>query len=151
MKQVYFYLIFSLFIGAAQAEKVPGAKSSKIVSEGSVHFKLSNFAPAAAHKDSALIIFDRFNRTGAGVVYKVFSADKDQNIIIEGVPAGKYYVTIKGLGLHRDIHETIVHVKARKDKKVTVSLQDSEEFDKSRVVIPEYRPDPSAFSVVNMK
>src|SRR5882724_2402406 len=150
MKQIYFYLIFSLFIVAAHAEKAPRAKSN-IITEGTVHFKFNQFAPAAAHKDSVLIIFDRFNRTGAGVIYKVFSADEDQNIIIEGVPAGEYYVTIQGLGLHRDRLEKIVTIKSRKSHKVNINLKDSEEFDKSRVVIPEYRPDMSNLAVVTMK
>ncbi|HMH23099.1 MAG TPA: hypothetical protein VK563_15045 [Puia sp.] len=151
MKQIYFYLIFSLFLVAAHAEKVPRAKTTNILTEGSVHFKFNNFAPAEAHKDSVLIIFDKFNRTGAGVIYKVFSADKDQSIIIEGVQAGKYYVTIQGLGLHRDRFEKIITIKSRKNEKVKINLQDSEEFDRNNVVIPEYQPNSSAMSVVNMK
>jgi len=150
MKQIYFYLIFTLFFGAAHAEKVPRAKSN-IINEGTVHFKFNQFAPAAAHKDSVLIIFDRFNRTGAGVIYKVFSADEGQNIIIEDVPAGKYYVTIQGLGLHRDPPGENRLPSIQKYHKVNIKLKDSEEFDKSKVVIPAYHPDMSNLAVVKMK
>jgi len=152
MKQIYLYLACLLLSLAAHADKGPHAKAEKVmVKQGSVQFKFNNLAPADAHKDSVLIIFDRCNRTGAGVVYKVFSADNDRNITIEGVPAGKYYVTIQGLGIHRDRTETVVTVKAQKNHQLSVSLEDSEEFSKEGVIIPSSRTDLASLSIVNMK
>jgi hypothetical protein len=152
MKQIYLYLACLLFSLAAHADKGPRAKAEKMmVKQGSVQFKFNNLAPADAHKDSVLIIFDRCNRTGAGVVYKVFSADNDRNITIEGVPAGKYYVTIQGLGIHRDRTETVVTVKAQKNHQLSISLEDSEEFSIEGVIIPSSRTDLASLSIVTMK
>ena len=136
MKQFTLLITGLLLAAAVHAEKSPRTKATKIATEGSVRFKFSNLTPAAAHKDSVLIIFDRCNHTGAGVIYQVYSADADQQIFIQGVPAGKYFVTIQGLGLHRDRVEKVVRVKARKNEKLNISLADSEEFSKDKVVIP---------------
>ena len=153
MKQIYLYLACLLLSLAVHAEKGPRAKAGKMtaVKEGSVQFKFNNLAPAEAHKDSVLIIFDLFNRTGAGIVYKVFSADNDHNITIEGVPAGKYYVTIQGLGIHRDRTETVVTVKAQKNNQKSISLEEAEEFSKDNVIIPSSRINLASLSIANMK
>ena len=150
MKQIYLYLTCLLLSLAVHAEKSPRA-AKEMNKVGSVQFKFNNLSSAEAHKDSVLIIFDRYNHTGAGVIYQVYYVDNDKNITIEGVPAGKYYVTIKGLGLHRDRTETIVTVKSSKNQKMMISLQDSEEFNKDKVVIPTYKPNFSDLAVTKMK
>jgi len=150
MKQIRLYLACLLLSLAAHADK--GHKADKaIVKAGSVAFKFNNLAPAEAHKDSVLIIFDRCNRTGAGVIYKVFSVDGNGNIVIDGVPAGKYFVTIQGLGIHRDRRETVVAVRSQKNRKKFIKMKDSEEFSKDNVVIPSYKTDLASLSIVNMK
>ena len=153
MKQIYLYLACLLLSLAVHAEKGPRAKSAAkaVVQEGSVQFKFNNLTPADAHKDSVLIIFDRYDRTGAGVIYKVFAADNNRNVSIEGVPAGKYYVTIQGLGLHRDRTETVVTVKAQKNHQEFINLADVEEFTTGAVVIPASRTNLASLSVVTMK
>lgn len=150
MKQIYLYLACLLFSLAAHADK--GHKADKAaVKAGSVEFKFNNLAPAEAHKDSVLIIFDRCNRTGAGVIYKVFFVDENGNIFIDGVPEGKYFVTIQGLGIHRDRRETVVTVKSQKNREMSVKMEDSEEFSKDNVVIPSSKTDLASLSIVNMK
>jgi len=151
MKQIYFFLTALLLMAAGHAEKSPRTKSVKIATLGTVQMKFSNLAPATEHKDSVLIIFDRYNHSGAGVVYQVYSADKDQNIVIQGVPVGKYYVTIQGLGIHRDRQEKVIRVSARRSGRLTVSLEDSEEFVKEKVVIPAYQPSLEDMVVLKMK
>jgi len=152
MKQIYLYLACLLLSLAVHAEKGPRAKADKaMVKEGSVRFKFNNLAPAAAHKDSVLIIFDRCNHTGAGIVYKVYAADQDRNITVEGIPAGKYYVTIQGLGIHRSRTETIVRVRAQKNHQLAISLEDSEEFTKDKVIIPSSNTDLSSLAILSMK
>lgn len=152
MKQIYLYLACLLFSMVVHAEKGRSAKADKAVAKaGSVQFKFNNLAPAEAHKDSVLIIFDRCNHTGAGVIYKVFSVNENGNIIIEGVPEGKYFVTIQGLGLHRDRMETVVIVKSQKNREMSIKMEDSEEFSKDNVIIPSSKTDLSSLSVVTMK
>ncbi|HTI07666.1 MAG TPA: hypothetical protein VL832_03885, partial [Puia sp.] len=136
---------------AAYADKSPKAKAQKMVAVGTVEFKLNNTMTAAAHKDSVLIIFDRYDHTGAGVIYQVFYLDQDHNITIPAVPAGKYYVTLQYLGMHHDRLEKIVHIKSQKSETVKISLQDSEEFSKDKVVIPAYKPNFADLAVVRMK
>jgi len=153
MKQIYLYLACLLLSLAVHAEKGPRTRTASrtMVKQGSVQFKFNNLTPADEHKDSMLIIFDRYDRTGAGVIYKVFAADSNGDIVIEGVPAGKYYVTIQGLGLHRDRTETVVTVKTQKNHQMSINLADAEEFTKGSVIIPSSRTDLASLSVVNMK
>jgi hypothetical protein len=153
MNKIYLYLACLLLSLAAHADKGPRSKTAGkiMVKEGAVKLRFNNLAPVEAHKDSVLIIFDRCDRTGAGVVYSVFSADSARSICIKGVPAGKYYVTIQGLGLHRDRTETIVRVKAQKSQQLFINLEDSEEFSKDSVIIPSSATDLAALSIVNMK
>ncbi len=154
MKQIYLYIACLLLSVAVQAEKGPRARhATKVASakEGSVQFRFNNLAPADAHKDSVLIIFDRCDRTGAGVIYKIFTADEKGNIMLEGVPAGKYFVTIKGLGLHRDRTEIVVNVKTDKQQQMNIDMEDTEEFTKDSVIIPSFNTDLASLSIVNMK
>lgn len=151
MKQIYLYLVCLLCTLAAYADKSPKANTKTIAAVGSVQFKLSNVAPDILHQDSVLIIFDRCDHTGAGVIYQVFYGDKDHNIEIPAVPAGKYYVTIQCLGIHHDRLEKVVNIKSQKSEKVKISLQDAEEFSKDKVVIPAYAPKFSDLTVLKMK
>ena len=152
MKQIYLYLACLLLSVAVHAEKGHSGKADKAaVKAGSVEFRFNNLAPAEAHKDSVLIIFDRCNHTGAGVIYKVFSVDENRNIIIDGVPEGKYFVTIQGLGIHRDRMETVVTVRSQKNRGMSIKMEDSEEFSKDNVIIPASRTDLASLSIVNMK
>lgn len=151
MKQIYFYLAFLLFALAAQAEGTPQTKARKITAVGSVQFRLNNITSAVENKDSVLIIFDRYDHTGAGVIYQVFYEDQDHNITIPAVQAGKYYVTIQCLGMHHDRLEKIVTIKSQKSGTVKINLQDSEVFSKDKVVIPAYAPKFSDMAVLKMK
>lgn len=156
MKQIYLPLVCLFLSVAVKAEKAPRAKSLKVATEGSVQFKFNNKLAAAtqaatSQKDSVLIIFDKYDHTGAGVVYQVFYADQDQNISIPEVPAGKYYVTIQCLGLHHDRMEKVITVRSQKSEAVKISLQDSEEYTKGKVVIPAYKPNFADLAILKSK
>jgi hypothetical protein len=153
MKQFYFYLVCLLLAAsAAQAagfDPVPGP--TREAQKGGVKFQFDKIAACQDHKDSVLIIFDRFNRTGAGVIYQVFAADQDHSITISGVPAGKYYVTIQCLGSHHDRLEKLVRIKAKKSSNVKIQLEDSEVVTTDKVVIPSYRPDFANLTILRSK
>lgn len=142
MKQIYLYIVCLLLTVAAHAGKGPKASAGKIAAvQGSVRFKFNNFLlEGVTPKDSVLIIFDRCDHTGAGVIYQVFYADKDHNVTIPAIASGKYFVTVQCLGMHRDRMETIVRIKSRKSEQVKISLAACEEFSKDKVVIPAYQP-----------
>ena len=153
MKHLTLYILPLIFcFAAARAERGPDDSSkgsaSKIVSAskavnaslGSVRLKFTNRTCGPENKDSALIIFDCYNRTGAGIIFNVFKQDKDHSIVITEVPAGKYFVTIQCLGLHHDRMEKVITVHSKKGKSITLQLEDAEEFSKDKVVIPPYKP-----------
>jgi hypothetical protein len=159
MKQLPFYLaclVFSLAVRAADGP-VPApatttiARTAKVVNQGAVRFQFNQIASSLEHKDSVLIIFDRFDHTGAGIIFQVFAADSSNGITIPEVPAGKYYVTIQCLGMHRDRLEKLVSIKAKKNEKVRIELQAAEAFSKDEVVIPAYRPKFADLSILKSK
>jgi hypothetical protein len=142
MKQLFFNLCFLLFSVAVFAGDGPipapsatnAARTAKMVNAGAVRFQFNNISNAD-HKDSVLIIFDRFDHTGAGVIYQVFAADETNGIDVTAVPAGKYYVTIQCMGLHHDRVEKVLSIKKQKNEKVHIDLEASEAFSKDNVVI----------------
>jgi hypothetical protein len=156
MKQfILYFLTLVICIGAeANPGPVPAASSSKaaaatnsLANAGAVRFQFNKLVTAPDHTDSVLVIFDRYDHTGAGVIYQLYAADSAQGIDISNVPAGKYYVTIQFLGLHRDQIEKVITVKSKKNEKVRIGLEETEAFSKDHVVIPAYRPDFSDLAV----
>jgi hypothetical protein len=128
MKHLTFCLLGLLCYMGVQAtpEPVPAAKDAAVstaalVKKGAVRFQFTDFV-LSRRKDSVLVIFDRYDRTGAGIVFKVFKADLDNGITVPEVPAGKYFVTVQCLGLHRDRMEKKVVVKCNKNHTVNLAL-----------------------------
>ena|ERR1700733_1996054 len=155
MKQILLYTACLIFTFSAKAEKGPKAAASKMMSsKGSLQLKFKAVAADKTEdsleltKDSVLVIFDRFDHTGAGVIYQVFYYNPDHSITISGIPEGKYYVTIKCLGVHRDRIETIVKIKSQKSEILKMNQDDSEAFSKDKVVIPAYHPDVTNLGIV---
>ena len=155
MNRIIFTLLTLLLVGAAYANPDPTPTTAKAtvtaakvnLNAGAVRFQFSN----ARAKDSVLIIFDKYNRTGAGVVYQVFATDSTAGITIPEIPAGKYYVTIQCKGVSRDRIEKLVTIKARKHEKVRVELQAAEVFSKDGVVIPAFNPSFSDLAILRSK
>lgn len=150
MKQFIVYLLTLTVCFAAEANPGPtpapgttnAAAAAKVLANvGAVRFQFNQIVSTQDHTDSVLVIFDRFDHTGAGVVYQLYAADAQQGIDISAVPAGKYYVTIKFLGVHRDEIEKVITIKSKKNEKVRVELGDTQAFSKDKVVIPAFRPD----------
>ena len=126
------------------------AASAKVMNAGAVRFQFSNIT-ALDHTDSVLVIFDRFDHTGAGVIYQVYSADQQNGIDISAVPAGKYYVTIQCMGLHHDRLETKITIKKQKNEKISIALSASELFSRDNVVIPVTHTKLTDLSILNNK
>ena len=151
--------LFSLLLAAA-AQAAPGpqpignssavVETKKTVNAGTIRFQF-NISGTADHQDSVLIIFDKYNHTGAGVVYQVFATDSTHGITIPAVPAGKYYVTIQCKGLHRDRVETLVTIKAKKNEKMHIELEAAELIAKEKIVIPAYQPGFSDMAILKSK
>jgi hypothetical protein len=159
MKQFTLYLASLLFCAAAYAGRGPVptptgsavTESKALANAGAVRFQFNNIIAGADHQDSVLIIFDRYDHTGAGVVYQMFAPDAEQGITLPAVPAGKYYVTIVCKGVHHDRMETLVTIKSKKSEKVRIKLEDSEVFSKDNVKIPVYRPSFADMTILKSK
>jgi hypothetical protein len=155
MKQIISFVTFALIAitGHANVVKIPdsaatnSATSAKAMNAGAVRFQFTNIN-AQDLTDSVLVIFDRFDHTGAGVIYQVYAADQQNGIDISAIPAGKYYVTIQCLGMHHDHLEKTITVKKEKNEKVKIELAAIEVFSKDNVKIPAYRPDFSDMTIV---
>jgi|SRR6516225_559713 len=120
-------------------------------SNGSVQLSFDGRSFYFCKKDSILVIYDRYDRSGAGVIKKVFYPKKDYTISINDVPAGKYYVTIQCLGVHRDRIEKIQRVKTGRLDTMTIKLKDCEEYSKNNIHIPADQIDLSKLKVTTMK
>jgi hypothetical protein len=126
------------------------AASANVMNAGAVRFQFTNIN-AQDHTDSILVIFDRFDHTGAGVIYQVYAADQQNGIDISAVPAGKYYVTIQCMGLHHDRLEKTITIKKQKNEKVNIALVASELFSRDNVVIPVTHTKLTDLSILSNK
>ncbi|MBS1664928.1 MAG: hypothetical protein JST68_28030 [Bacteroidetes bacterium] len=142
----------------SQAASGPGPKEvAKILrsdvstNTGVARFQFKNLISGLEARDSILIIFDRFDHTGAGIVHKVFAANSDQSITVPDVPPGKYYVTIQCIGLHRDRLEKIITIKPQQDQTIKVKLTPSEIYSKNGVIIPSFNPDFADLTITRSK
>lgn len=160
MKQFILYLLTLVVCFAAEANPGPlpvaastnaAATTKSLAKVGAVRFQFNHVVTNQDHADSVLVIFDRYDRTGAGVIYQMYAADGEQGINISDVPAGKYFVTIQFMGLHRDRLEKVITIKSKKNEKVRLALDDVEMFSKDKVVIPAYRPDFSDLAVLKSR
>jgi hypothetical protein len=153
MKQFTLYLLALLVSTAAIADPGPvpapaGNAKKAIVNSGTVRLQFNTIKTADDHQDSVLVIFDRYDHTGAGVVFQVYTTDSEHGITIPTIPAGKYFVTIQCHGLHSDRMEMLVTVKSQKNEKVKIKLEDSEVFSKENVKIPTYSPSFSDLTIL---
>jgi hypothetical protein len=135
----------------AVAGTVEVRNGNSVAEAGVVRLRFENLVGGMEERDSMLIIFDRYDHTGAGVVRQVCAAGSDQSVTLMGVPAGKYFVTIQCIGLHRDRMEKIVTVRSHSAASVRIRLTPAEAYAKSAVVIPVFHPDVCDLAVVKFR
>jgi len=132
-------LIFSFLKGLSATEK-PYKDSVTVL------IKLDNRFNNNLPIDSVFLIFDRFDRTGAGVIKQIFHLEN--NFFEVTVPKGKYFVDLFCLGLYADKHFDIV-LSAKSNKKIELQLKlnPSAFFTPGFAYIPEEKIDPANLSV----
>ena len=87
--------------------------------------------------DSVLVIFDKFDRSGAGVVKKVFYPDAENQIVIEDVPVGKYYADIYVLGMYKKHFSSVIRtVKSGRKNKAHLKLDYNGTYTPGNVYLP---------------
>jgi hypothetical protein len=86
--------------------------------------------------DSVLVILDKFDRSGAGIVRKVFYPDAQNQVVIEDLPAGKYYAEIYVLGFYKKHFSTVIYTKTNKRNKVNLRLDYKDAYTPGNTNIP---------------
>jgi hypothetical protein len=152
MKRFTFHIACLLLSCFACAEGGHNSDSNKAMAKnGTVQVKFQNNFSDATDGDSVLIIFDRWDKRGAGVVFQIYHEDKDHTITIPAIPAGSYDVTIQCLGMHHDRMVTHIRLKARKNETIKVRRETIGTFIKGNVVMPADQTDLSNLHVTKMK
>ena len=101
-------LLASLFsIAANDTPALKEKSTSSIITNKAAGFNYTFHIDNTVNKnntvDSVLVILDKFDHSGAGIVTKVFYPGANNQIVIEGLPAGKYYAEIYVLGFYKNI------------------------------------------------
>jgi len=86
------------------------------------------------------MIFDKYDRSGAGVVMQVFYPV--DNTIKVTVPKGKYYVNIICIGTYvNEAFDKSITATTDKEKKLLLNLQEADLFTPGLAFIPEEKVD----------
>jgi hypothetical protein len=149
MKPLVFLTLLLLSMDLAWAGKEH--KNDSIGNNGQTEFNFFENDFTISKKDSVLVIYDRYDLSGAGVIKKIYYPGSNQTVFIPNIPSGKYFVTIQCLGKHHDRYEKIIKVKNGKTSFVSVKLNNYAEFTKGNVAIPNDPVDFSKLSIVTMK
>ena len=117
-----------------------------------VTIHLNNTVNNNSPVDSVLVIFDRYNLTGAGAIKKIFYPVNNK-LIIENVPEGKFFIDIICLGIYHDNFSAVsfVYEKRKNKNRFQFRMKYAEAFNSSAVYIPAQRIDPTNLSVLRQK
>jgi hypothetical protein len=128
--------LYSNATGETPASKESSVSSSKKSFGTRYTIHLDNTINKNNAVDSVFVILDKFDRSGAGVVKKVFYPDSNNQVIVEDLPAGKYYAEVYVLGLYKKHFSTIIYTKASRKNKVTLPLDYNDAYTPGNVKIP---------------
>jgi hypothetical protein len=145
MKAVYVLTLLVMLLAAetatAQRERLPDSVD--------VLIRLHPRNPKNPRVDSVLVIFDRFDHTGAGIVKKIYYPTNNQ-FTIPHVPAGRYYISIYCLGLYRDNFNDLLFVNKRHSNNLRYKLNPLEEFVPG-TFMPAVEIDFTNLAITNIK
>ena len=99
--------------------------------------------------DSVLVVFDRFDRTGAGIIKRIYHPTDNQFTIFK-VPEGKYYISIYCLGFYRDSFNELMFVSKRHSNNLRYKLKRSDEFIPG-TYLPDMEVDFTNLAITNIK
>jgi hypothetical protein len=110
-------------------------------------FKIDNSINKNNQVDSVLVILDKFDHTGAGIVRKVFYPNAENKVIIDELPAGKYYAEIYVLGIYKKHFSTVINTeKITKKNKLVLPLDYTDVYVPGSVNIPAENPKSFSYS-----
>ncbi len=101
-------------------------------------FNIDNTINKNTIVDSVYIVLDKFDRSGAGIVKKVFYPDINNHIVIEDLPPGRYFAEVYVLGLYKKHFSSVIRaVKSSNKNKAKLKLDYTDVYVKDNVYIPE--------------
>jgi hypothetical protein len=112
-----------------------------------VTIRLNNRAPIP-YSDSVLIIFDRYDHAGAGIVKKVYQPVNGA-IIVPKVPAGRYYIDIFCLGIHQEVFSELTFVNNRHSNTFTYRVKKTGSSLPGLAAIPFEKIDVSKLHILH--
>ena len=113
---------------------------------GSVIISLQNASDRLSRIDSIYLIFDRYDRRGAGIIKQIFHPINNQVELM--IPRGRYYVNIFCLGIYNKVgFDRIINVKANRKRKIFLRLQASALFTPGMVKITGEKWDPAHLAI----
>jgi hypothetical protein len=144
MRKFYYSVIaaFALLPNGINAQK-------KFDTKGSVTFRLDNSRNNNNPVDTAYIILDRSDLTGAGIVKSKYEVIGNK-ILFRNLSVGKYYADIFIQGFYKQHFCRMIKVR-KKGKTYTFKLPEVDLYNSDTVVIPKESDDYSKTSVVFMK
>jgi hypothetical protein len=125
------------------------AQQSRLTDSVNVLIRLHPRNPKNPRVDSVLVIFDRYDHTGAGIVKRIYYPT-DNQFTIPKVPEGRYYISIYCLGLYRDVFNDLMFVNKRHSNNLRYKLTQSEEYVPG-TFIPEVEIDFTNLAITNIK
>lgn len=147
MKAVFVLLLPGIFL-LFSANKAT-AQRRRINDSVDVVIRLHTRQPTNPRVDSVLVIFDRFDHTGAGIIKRVFYPI-DNQITIPRVPEGRYYISIYCLGVHREYFNDLTFINKRHGNNLKYKLNQSEEYVPGKFT-PVIDIDFSNLAITNFK
>lgn len=145
MKAVYVLTLLMMLLGAETAT----AQRKRLPDSVNVLVCLHPRNPKNPRVDSVLVIFDRFDHTGAGIVKKIYYPTNNQ-FTIPSVPEGRYYISIYCLGFYRDTFNDLMFVNKRHSNNLRYKLKPLEEFIPG-TFIPPIEIDFTNLAITNIK
>ena len=146
-----FLVLLIVLLPATMTVNATGIRPKTKTAYSNLSIKCSNHRQAALHNDSAFVIIDKYDGSGAGIVKGFFYLDATHHIVIPGLKKGKYRVIIRFAGFHHQQFEQVIHITRKKTVTVNLHLGDWEEFSKENVYIPPQRVNAAKLLVTSMK
>ena len=146
MKPCCTLVILLIFMGFTEVK----AQKKKNTDSVRVTLRFNNHVNNNLPLDSVYVILDRWDLSGAGMVKKMYQP-KDNVIVLDKVPRGKYYIDVFCLGIYQQTFSEVSWVYNNRKNGNTFSfrMKESEVYSDSTVRIPPQRIDWMKLTVLN--
>lgn len=141
-------IVLTLLVSLLTA-KTANAQRKRLPDSVNVLIRLHPRNPSNPRVDSVLVIFDRFDHTGAGIVKNIYYPTNNQ-FTIPKVPEGKYYITIFCLGFYNDTFTDLMYISKRHSNNLKYKLRRTEQFIPG-TFLPDMTIDFTRLAITNTK